>query len=280
MFATRPRFEPADEKPELISDEDFISPVEEETETEAEIYPEMAPVDQELEELKSKLISIPAEEAVQGQDAGLNKILESYPSISERTPGYNKKKGLGIFVTVALVLVLCGSIFLYIKMSYMITPHNPVKKVEPNTNTVSSITIERDFGIPVNYPYMRDNSVKPPVDPFSGNLTASEDLKETKTPDPKPIEKTASKVETKTGDSNLNPVKLKEFIYKSGDKFLVQVSSWPSEPAALKHASYFKNKGFDIQIEKAFLGKAYWYRVLVGFFNTESEAEKFKNKYK
>jgi hypothetical protein len=274
--------EPSDEEHNLPVEPEFISRFEQETKPDVDLLPDMIPGEKELEEIEEKLNEkLPEQDSITESDKTINKIIEGYPLISERTPGYTKKKGLGIFVISALVLVLCGSVLLYIKLTNMITPSKPGKKTETVSNNVSSVTIERDFDIPVTYPYLHDNSVKPPVDPLSGNLSTPVDLKETKSPEEsKSVDKATPKSEIKKDANNLKPVKLKEFIYKSGDKYLVQVSSWPSEPAALKHASYFKNKGFETEIEKAYLGKGFWYRVRVGYFKSESEAETFYNKYK
>jgi cell division septation protein DedD len=75
-------------------------------------------------------------------------------------------------------------------------------------------------------------------------------------------------------------VRLKDFLYQEGDKFLVQISAWSSEKRALKHASYFKKRGYQTEIVKVNLDSKTWYRVRVINFNSENEAEKFYKKYK
>ena len=241
---------------------------------------------------------VPAVEPEKGTD----KQVDTFPPVTDRTPSYTRKKGIGIFVISSLILILCGAVFLYIKIIKFVGPVKTPVRTEIGTQHISSVTIERDFDLPLTYPYIRDSSVKAAVEPFAENLSSAppaDEIKyenlpdENKTADgnkpvesnkpievPKPVEKEIPKVETKNIRTDLKPLKLKEFIYKSGDKFLVQVSSWPSEQAAQKHASFFRNKGLQTDIEKANLSKGYWYRVLVGYFNSEREASSFYNKNK
>jgi len=275
--------EPSEEeqKQEPLSGKEIITETEPEREQEFEREQEPEPEPEIDVFKKQKYVRLPETEFIPEPEEEGDKAAEIYPKIPERTPSDTKKKGLGIFVISALVLVLCGAVLIYVKMSHFIGTSHFAKKTEAVRTNVSSVTIERDFDIPVTYPYMQDNSVKPPIDPFTGNLSTTVESKENQTQgEQPPAEKETPKVETKSDGSNYKPIKLKEFIFQSGDKYLVQVSSWPTEPAALKHASYFKNKGFDTEIEKAYLGKGYWYRVRVGYFKSESEAENFYNKYK
>ncbi len=76
--------------------------------------------------------------------------------------------------------------------------------------------------------------------------------------------------------SPIDTVKLRSNIYRDGNTFIVQVSSWKSQTTAEKEAAKFKIKGFDAFVAKALIpGKGFWYRVRVRNFKTLKKAENF-----
>jgi cell division protein FtsN len=60
-------------------------------------------------------------------------------------------------------------------------------------------------------------------------------------------------------------------------KYTVQVSSYPTEPEAEKMASDLKSKGFAAFYVTARIKDKTWYRVSVGIFATQQEADVYKN---
>ncbi len=80
---------------------------------------------------------------------------------------------------------------------------------------------------------------------------------------------------------NSSPVKIEKItdnIYKYGERFVVQVSSWQSKEKADHQVDLFsstENKAF---IEEAKLGGTIWYRVRVGYFSALDDAKKYLNK--
>lgn len=60
-------------------------------------------------------------------------------------------------------------------------------------------------------------------------------------------------------------------------KYTIQVSSWRTRAAAEKDAQRFRNAGFDVYIQKAYLPNrgGTWYRVRVGRFMTLEEGRQF-----
>jgi len=76
-------------------------------------------------------------------------------------------------------------------------------------------------------------------------------------------------VETKIGKSH---------IYKSGNKYSVQVSSWKKKSQAEKEAQRLIKKGHSVYIVKVYLKslRGTWYRVRVGDFYSLQEAKKFE----
>jgi hypothetical protein len=141
---------------------------------------------------------------------------DTIPLRTERTSGYSKRKGLGLYVIFALIIVLSGTVFLYLKFVH--TYYSGSKKVadfKVSAYNAPPVIIERDYEIPVTYPYTKDSSVVSAFDPIDKSV-----------------------FDQSTPPSSI--VRVKDFIYKSGDKFLVQISAWSSEKNALKHASYLK----------------------------------------
>jgi nucleoid DNA-binding protein len=211
------------------------------------------------------------------------------PDRPERSLGYSKRKGIGLYVIFASLLVIGGTILLYFKIAHMNYPDNkkPVN-TKISGNNPPAVIIKRDFEIPVTYPYINDSSVAPAIDPIDKNVFNQFENKikdDSIGPNLKVQHKEIAPVKQLTqtylnNNVQSSAVRVKDFIYKSGDKYLVQISSWSSEQKAIKHASYFKNKGFQTEIEEASLPIGTWYRVRVGNFNSENEAEKFYNKYK
>jgi cell division septation protein DedD/nucleoid DNA-binding protein len=203
--------------------------------------------------------------------------------------GYSNKKGLGFFVILAVLLVLTGTVFLYIKV---INPyyagHNKVAVTKVDSYNIPPVIIERDYSIPVTYPYTKDSNIVHPVDPIDksvfappGNTKNNDSVaappQEKKKADA-PVKQTlpaAVKKNIQTPD-----VKVKQFIYKSGNKYVVQISSWASKSRALEHAAHFTKMGYQTGIEMANLDRGVYYRVRVGNFNSEIEAQKFYDKYK
>ena len=68
----------------------------------------------------------------------------------------------------------------------------------------------------------------------------------------------------------------KELSTDSVGKYTVQVASYPSELEAEKMASDLKGKGFSAFYVSAKIKDKVWYRVSVGIFTTQQDAEKYK----
>ena len=212
---------------------------------------------------------------------GTNKILlKTSREIHNKTgvmPVYSKREGMGPFLLVASLIILAGAVYLYLKfinVSYF------DKKQAVNTNVARTNTppavIERDYDIPVTYPYTKDSTVSPAVDPIDKSVFNK------KEPNKIDVPKGNERTNLLAENNKLNPVsseiKNKDFIFKTGEKYIVQVSSWSTERSANKHAAYFKAKGFQTEVRKTTLNKGTFYRVRVGYFNSENDAVIFYNK--
>ncbi|MDR3610829.1 MAG: SPOR domain-containing protein [Ignavibacteriaceae bacterium] len=204
----------------------------------------------------------------------IQETFDEIPPIQESTLNYSPKRNIGLYVIFVLLFLLCGSVFLYLKFTNFHFPaFNKTAGVRISETKPNSVLIDRDFSIPVNYPYTKDSSVNVKIEPVDNNAFDKK-AKNSESQNAQINQPGESKIVQIKSSSN---AKVKEFIYKSGDKYLVQVSSWSSEKNALKHASYYNGKGYQTSIVKANLDTGTWYRVMVGYFNSEDEAEKFHN---
>ena len=203
--------------------------------------------------------------------------------------GYSKRKGLGIYVLFSLIIVIGIAVFVYLRF---VSPYYYSNKKEDKAKTSAyntpPVILERDYEIPITYPYPKNNNITTLFDPVDKgvfdqleNGKNNDSINTNLNHQENTIVPEKQLAKTNIDNNVLAPViKVKDFIYKSGDKFLVQISAWSSEKNAIKHASYFKEKGYQTEIVKVNLNSGVWYRVRVINFHSENEAEKFYNKYK
>ena len=211
------------------------------------------------------------------------------PVITARNLRYSNRKGIGLYVLFVSILLLAGAAFLYLKFVHTNNANNnkPVT-TKISGNNSSPVIIKRDFDIPVTYPYTNDSNLVSAFDPIDKSVfdqpenKKNDDSLGTNLKDQNNTNVPVKQLAQTNINNNVQSsvARVKDFIYKSGDKFIVQISAWSSEKRALKHASYLKEKGYQTEIVKANLNSKTWYRVRVINFNSENEAEKFYNKYK
>ncbi len=201
-----------------------------------------------------------------------------------------KKNWLFVFVVAGLLLVVSAGYFIYQNIDSFISKKN-IAQNDGGEKIISSV-VDRTFEVPVSYPYNPGgDSLKSvthaidltvPVITQQKENTADvnikkEDMSSTNKPEPKKVEKIVETppVEKPVGQAE----KVKDFIYKYGSSYFVQVSSWRDKNIADKEVQKLQKKGRTAIIEGAKIsGRGTWYRVLVGAFSTLKEAEDFKNK--
>ncbi len=151
------------------------------------------------------------------------------------------------------------------------------------------LVIDRDYSVPVTYPYNRDSV-------SSQQETKNEAVQQTETPaiaaletsetfskaNPDNILNKAKVEDAKVQGEGLSGTKVSDQIFLENSKYIVQVSSWRSKPKAEQEVSSFSKKGYKSFIEEAHLPAkgGSWYRVKVGYFNSLSEAESFLQRQK
>ncbi|MBP1683094.1 MAG: hypothetical protein H6Q27_658, partial [Ignavibacteriaceae bacterium] len=154
--------------------------------------------------------------------------------------------------------------------------------------------VQRDFDIPVTYPYMpkvNETSISETVTPKNENQNLVPEKTEIVKTEPikteiKKVEKEIPKQTVTETKQSVNPViptgkalNVGNNIYKYGNYFVVQVAAFRSSSISENEAGKYRNKGLNAFVEAAEIpGRGTWYRVRVGNFNSKEEALIFANK--
>ena len=71
-------------------------------------------------------------------------------------------------------------------------------------------------------------------------------------------------------------------ILTDGHLFVIQLSSWRTSRKANRIANQLKAEGNNAFVSKAYIAKwkETWYRVRIGYYNSQSEAQSYLNKVK
>lgn len=245
---------------ENISDDETF-----ESNTEDEIIDE-----KELEDAEEEYIS---------QDISKKILTEKIPE--EEIPRKSNKVWI---LAIFLVIALSSAIVYYVFPNYFNLFQSDQQELSLNISDKNTIKIERNFEIPVTYPY-------PPIDEQRLKNSIESNLKiETNLPEKssdintKEIDKKNNKQESvipeKVNTQNNIVEKVSDTITKSGDIYIVQVASFRSESIAQKEVNKIKSKGYSaFQERKEIPNRGTWYRVKVSGFKSADEAQNFQLKY-
>ncbi|MGA7839150.1 MAG: SPOR domain-containing protein [Ignavibacteriaceae bacterium] len=226
----------------------------------------------------------------------------------EREAYYSRRGTSPIFIIALVIIIAVGvTVYLFLRSTFS-SKEIPGKESSANIAKVEPEIIERNFKIPVTYPYNKvENGTKPAISSITPKLQNQVKTNNTRKPvnnNSVPPGKTADKNKSenqKIKDSNLiektkskvdpgNPstftfenlplpadsTKVGNNVSSDRGSFTVQVSSWKSRTIALEQLAKFISKGYDAFIEKANIPeKGTWYRVKVRNFKTQKEAEDF-----
>jgi len=205
--------------------------------------------------------------------------------------------------TLSAVFVVIVGVSLYI-YRFGVPPEideyfNPVKTEE--LPPIVATVIERDYAVPVSYPYAPALTASAfPVLSTDSSLFMQKSILPTGNPVKKDsivqiIPKTeASKTggavavpeqpKPKPPESNNKTVPssiVKDNIFKEGDIYTVQVSSWPNRNKADDEVKRLSGLGYPAYIQEAVIpGKGRWFRVRVGKYSNLQEAEDMAGKLK
>ncbi len=224
--------------------------------------------------------------------------VENIKDYSSRTKtrrySYSNNKSPFVFVVAISTIVIVGIVL------YMYLTKSSIMKmnVGDGSGKAASVLpvshpeiIDRDFTIPINYPYPKNDA--PNMD-LNGMGIAPAVFKRTGKPETvppveEPIKKQAEAPKTpavkKTSPSKAiagsSLEKINDRIFRSGDSYILQVSSWKSESYANGQAAKYKKNGMDAFVEKAVIpGRGTWYRVRIGGFKSVDDVQKFLKSHK
>lgn len=194
---------------------------------------------------------------------------------------HKSKKWILIIFPLLLILV-AATFYWYFQINKK--NFNETKVIQQSLKPDNANIVERDYKIPVTYPYMPESAIG------TGNNVEEKNAEKQ--------EKSESKLENnilqnqppEETKSNTKPTEKKMFpdgipvtvgsnIYKYGETFVVQVASFRSNSIAENEAGKYKNKGFNAFVESVNLpDRGLWYRVRVGNFSSIDEAKSFISK--
>jgi hypothetical protein len=202
--------------------------------------------------------------------------IEELPLVEDILPEGKKSKVWAILVFSVLLILVVAAIYWYLQINQKGIDNIQVK--ESSLKTDNTNFVERDFQIPITFPYLPEKSAKDIILMDKGNNDIE---KESEINSQKPEIKTDKlQAETSLPDNNLipkgNPVSVGNNIYKYGNVYVVQVASFKSNSIAENEAGRYRNKGFNAFVEPVEIsGKGLWYRIKVGNFSSVDEAKNF-----
>lgn len=186
---------------------------------------------------------------------------------------------------IALVFLISSGVVYYSFQDYFQLNFGSVEQINPVVKDNSLLSIEREFEIPVTYPY-------PAIEDQMLNNTTNVELKnETKADESsseipkKEMEKITEPKQKIITEEKVNPSvtkaeKISETIFKSGNTYIAQIASFKSEMIAQKEIDKIKAKGYSAFIERVELpNRGTWFRIKVSGFSSVNEAQNFQTKY-
>ena len=204
------------------------------------------------------------------------------------------KKGNLIPFIVFPLLVIGLSVALYWYLEFYKKSEVTPKPVQIALKTDNAKIVQRNFDIPVTYPYLpkvKETTISETIDsknevqntpPEKTEIGKDEQAKL----EEKKVEKEIPKqtvTETKEPVQQViptgTPLNVGNNIYKYGNYFVVQVAAFRSSSISENEAGKYRNKGYNAFVEAAEIPeRGTWYRVRVGNFSTKDEAQIFANK--
>ncbi|MFO7448160.1 MAG: SPOR domain-containing protein [Ignavibacteriaceae bacterium] len=203
---------------------------------------------------------------------------ETISSSSYKKEYYSRRRSTPVFIIALFVIsAVAAALFIFLKESTQLNVKEGEHQAliaKPSVPTV----IDRNYDVPVTYPYQkRENlsgislptaKVSEPVP--QKQITAGNEVENVT---PKSVTRSSPEAVTRPSSGS---VKLKNNLYREGNTYTVQISSWKSKSKAEAEVQKLRNKNLDAFVERAEVpGKGFWYRVKIGNIKTQAEAEKY-----
>lgn len=194
----------------------------------------------------------------------------------------HKSKKWILIVFPLLLILVAAAFYWYFQINKK--SFNEIKVNQQSLKSENANIIERDYKIPVTYPYMPESTIGTGNNVEEKNVEKqekSESKLENNILQNQPPEETKSN--TKLTEKKMLPdgipVTVGSNIYKYGETYVVQVASFRSNSIAENEAGKYKNKGFNAFVEPVNIpDRGLWYRVKVGNFSSIDEAKSFVSK--
>ncbi len=185
-----------------------------------------------------------------------------------------------VFLVFSLLLILAAAGYYWFTQIYK-KGGDVVSTQSLTLKTNNANVIERDFNIPITYPYLPQNiineKVKPDTTQINENAAVVPEEKKSELKNPEKQSAPDKKIVTEKNKVPVgNSISVGNNIYKYGDIYIVQVASFRSNSISENEAGKYRNKGFNSFVEATEItGKGLWYRVKVGNFSSVTEAKDF-----
>lgn len=198
-----------------------------------------------------------------------------------------KRSNISLLIIILILILLSASIYLYFK--FIKAPETSLQSGNGGGNIANTSlveVIERNFELPVTYPYPEnrrdqfvyysgiDSSV---MDVISGLNKSDSEIAVI------PSSGGGNNVTTALVDPSgkAEVVRIKNNVYRYGEYFVVQVASFKSRTIAESEASKYNRQGHQSYIEEVDIpGRGVWYRLRVGNFQSVADADNFESKSK
>jgi nucleoid DNA-binding protein/cell division septation protein DedD len=213
----------------------------------------------------------------------------------------NKKSFVPFVIAMFTIIVVSVTVFMYInKISlYDFSTGKFLKAPTQTSAAITPVYIERNFDIPVTYPYPKNPNLK--VSTADSSINVALKSKNNAPVKTTPLKNRTAVVPTvpklpavankniksqpalnnKTSQLNEPVHKIQDNISQVGNNYIVQVSAWRAKSKANNEAAKYKAKGLTTYVEQADVpGRGTWFRVKVGNFKSMADAQKFSVKNK
>lgn len=202
-------------------------------------------------------------------------------SQQQKVPKYERTNSSSSFVKIlAILIIIVGGLYILFKEDGNIDMKEEVPTTERNNSTTY---VERDYDVPVTYPYdKKDNGQEiSGIDLSKDKVSGSDEKVTTNNTSKNKVRTKEQPVVNRTVNNTSNePALVESNIYNYGGYYIVQVSSFRSEQVAQNTVAKYNSQGYKASIENIVINGNNWFRVQVGNFKSLEEARNFKNSNK
>ncbi|MCX7612568.1 MAG: SPOR domain-containing protein [Ignavibacterium sp.] len=227
-------------------------------------------------------------------ESELEKVEEELLQKSEVTESIQEEKKTNsakiIILASVLILIISAALVYYFYPQYfeIIKPKEIV--ITPSINDKEAVRIERDFLIPITYPYppaeiqneslLLNNLNKDTITKIeTKTLSSSSEIKSVEEKKNVPSIQEVEKKDLRNQTTERSE-KISETISIVNGVIIVQVASFKSEVIANREVEKLKSKGYSAYVEKADIpNRGSWYRIKVRGFKSVEEGKIFQSKY-